>query len=103
MIKIPVDMEVSLIPGIIVLDGHPAPLPEKGHTPSFRSMCIVATRLPISATAEHLLYQHVWSGTLVPREHYGGAVYTAGMQTAAQWKWHSVKHFNVCNVFKTPV
>jgi len=65
-------------PGNSVLDGHPAPLPEKGHTPSSRSMCIVATRLPISATAKHLLYQHVWSGTLVPRERYGGAVYTPG-------------------------
>jgi len=45
-IKIPLDMEVSLGPGHIVLDGKPAPPPKKrGHSPNFRPMSIVAKRL----------------------------------------------------------
>jgi len=51
--------EVGLGPGHTVLDGDPAPLPEKGTTPNFRSMSIVAKRLPISATAEHLFNNNV--------------------------------------------
>jgi len=54
-IKMPVGTEVDLDPGHIVLDKDSAP-PERGTAaPSFRPMCIVAKRSPISATAEHLL------------------------------------------------
>jgi len=54
-INMPLDMEVGLCPGDIVLDGDPAP-PTGAQPPSnFRPMSIVAKRLPISATAEHLL------------------------------------------------
>jgi len=53
-IKMPLGTEVGLGPGQIVLDGDPAP-PERGtESPSFRPMSIVAKRLSISATAEHL-------------------------------------------------
>ena len=52
-IKIPLGREVDLGPGNIVLDGDPAP-PQRGTAPNFRPMSIVAKRLPISATAEHL-------------------------------------------------
>jgi len=40
-------MEVDLGPGHIVLDGDPAPLPKKGHSPlpNFRPMSIVAKRM----------------------------------------------------------
>jgi len=40
----PLGMEIGLGPGHIVLDGDPAPLPEKGHSPNFRPMSIVAKR-----------------------------------------------------------
>ena len=55
-IKMPLGMEVGLGPGLIVLDGNPAPVPKRrGHNPpSFRPMSIVAKRSPISATAEHV-------------------------------------------------
>ena len=47
--------DVGLSPGQIVLDGDPAPPPQKnGHSPHFRPMSSVAKRSPISATAEHL-------------------------------------------------
>ena len=53
-IKMPVGTEVGLGPGDIVLDGDPAP-PKKGHSlPNFRPVSVVAKRLPISDTAEHL-------------------------------------------------
>jgi len=45
--------QVGLGPSHIVLDGDPASL-EKGHSPQFRPMSIVAKRTPISAAAEHL-------------------------------------------------
>jgi len=50
-------MEVGLGPGDIVLDGDPAPPPNKGaqQLPSFWPMYIVVKRSPISAAAEHLL------------------------------------------------
>jgi len=53
----PLGTQVRLGPGHIVrlLDGDPAPLPEKGHTANFRPMFVVAKWSPISATAEHLL------------------------------------------------
>ena len=53
----PLDMEVGLGPGDIVLDGDPAPPTERDTAPlaTFRPMSIVAKRSPISATAEHLL------------------------------------------------
>jgi len=52
--KAPLGTEVDLGPGHIVLDGVPA-FREMGTVafpPSFRPMSIVATRSPISATAE---------------------------------------------------
>jgi len=56
-IKMKLGVEVGLSPGHIVLDGVPAPPPQKRcNSPlNFRPMSIVAKRLPISATAEHLL------------------------------------------------
>ena len=54
-IKMPLGTKVGLSPGHIVLDGDPAPPARKGaQPPNFRSMSIVAKRLPISSTAEHL-------------------------------------------------
>jgi len=54
-IKMPLGTEVGLGPGHIVLDGDPAPPPEKGAQPhNFRSMSVVAERSVILATAEHL-------------------------------------------------
>jgi len=52
-IKMPLDTEVGLGSGDIVLDGDPAPPTEKGTVarPHFRPMSIVAKRSPISATA----------------------------------------------------
>jgi len=46
-IKMPLDAEVGLGPGDIVLDGDPAPLPKKGGTASsnLRPMCFVAKQL----------------------------------------------------------
>jgi len=56
-IKMPLGTKVGLGPGHIVLHGDPAPSPQKGGTapPNFRPMSIVAKRLPVSATVEHLL------------------------------------------------
>ena len=53
----PLDTEVGLGPGDIVLDGDPAPPRKEAHQPrrTFRLMSIVAKRSPISATAELLL------------------------------------------------
>ena len=36
-IKMKLGTEVVLEPGYIVLDGHPAPLPQKGHSPQIFS------------------------------------------------------------------
>jgi len=47
-------MEVGLGLRQIVLNGDPAPLPQRGTAPNFRSVSIVAKWSPISATAEHL-------------------------------------------------
>ena len=45
-IKVPLDMEVGLIPGDFVLDEDPAPSPQKGaEPPNSRPMFIVAKRL----------------------------------------------------------
>jgi len=38
-------MEVDLSPGDFVLDGDPAPSPQRGRAPNFRPMSIVAKRL----------------------------------------------------------
>jgi len=46
----PLGTEVSLGPDDIMLDGAQLPL-QKAHAPNFRSMSIVAKRLPISGTA----------------------------------------------------
>jgi len=65
-VKMKRGMELGIGPGHIVLDGDPAPLPNRGgeldlwdvvSAPDsrFRPMSIVAKRLPISANAEHLL------------------------------------------------
>jgi len=35
-IKMPLGREIGLSPGDIVLDGDPAPLPQKGRSPNFR-------------------------------------------------------------------
>jgi len=50
-------MQVDLVPGHIVLDKDQVPPPERGTAAPlcFRPTSIVAKRLPISATAEHLL------------------------------------------------
>ena len=58
-IKTPFGTKVGHGPGHIVLDRNPAPPPPKGHTPDFQSVCIVAERLPISATAKHSLHYFV--------------------------------------------
>jgi len=45
-LQMPLDMEVGLGPGHIVLYGDPAPLPRKGaQPPNFRPMSVVAKRL----------------------------------------------------------
>jgi len=49
-IKTPFGTEVDLGPGHIVLDGDPAP----PRPPSFRPICLLWPRSPISATAELL-------------------------------------------------
>jgi len=56
----PLDKELGLGPGHIVLDGDPVGTqrPRQRPLPTFRLMSIVAKRSPISATAE-LLYLHV--------------------------------------------
>ena len=53
--KMPLDTEVGLGPGHIVLHENPASPQRKGHsTPTLRLMSIVAKRSPISASAEFL-------------------------------------------------
>jgi len=44
-IKMPLGTEVCLGPGYVVLDGDPASPTKRG---TFRSMCVVAKRSPIS-------------------------------------------------------
>jgi len=53
-IKMPLGREVGLSPGHVLDGDPPLPLP-RGHSPNFWPMSIVAKRLPISTTAEHLL------------------------------------------------
>jgi len=62
-IKMPLDTEVGLGPGDIVLDGDPAPTTERGTAAPFYPMSIMAKRLPISDTAELL---HLYCGIPVP-------------------------------------
>jgi len=51
-IKVPLGTEVGLDPSDIVLDGDPAPPPQKGdRAPNFRSMSIVAKQLHASVGA----------------------------------------------------
>ena len=66
-IKMPHGMEVGLDPSDILLDGDPAPPPQKVDTaPNFSPMSIVAKRSPISATAQHLYSVSVkWGNTLM--------------------------------------
>jgi len=47
-IKMKLDVEVGLSPGHIVLDGDPAPPPQRGTAPNFRPMFVVVKRSPIS-------------------------------------------------------
>jgi len=49
----PLDKEIGLGPGHIVLDGDPAPTAAPSH---FQPMPIVAKRSPVSAAAELLYY-----------------------------------------------
>jgi len=51
--------EVGLGPGHIVLDEDPAPLPQRDTAPNFRPLSIVAKRLLILATDEHLFYDNM--------------------------------------------
>ena len=51
----PFDMEVGFGPGHIVLDGAPAPLPQKGADPNFLPIFIVAKRLDASRC--HLVWR----------------------------------------------
>jgi len=44
-IKMPLGREIGLSPSDIASDGDPASLPQKGRSPSFRPMSIVAKRL----------------------------------------------------------
>ena len=44
-IKMPLGREIGLSPSDIVLDGDPAPLRQKGRSPNFRPLSIVAKRL----------------------------------------------------------
>ena len=53
-IKMQLGRKVGLSHGHIVLDGDPPSLTQRCTTPNFRPMSIVATRSPITATAEHL-------------------------------------------------
>jgi len=55
-IKVALGMEVGLVPGHIVLDGDPAPLPQKGiETPQFATHFIVAKLLDASRC--HLVWR----------------------------------------------
>ena len=54
-IKMPLDTEVGLGPGDIVLDGAQLSPPKKGHAPNFWPVCIVAKQSPNLAIAELLL------------------------------------------------
>jgi len=51
----PLGTEVGFGPGDIVLDGDPALPLKRGTSPTFGPISIVAKRLPISSTVEHLL------------------------------------------------
>jgi len=61
-IKMPLGMQVDLSSGHIVLDGDPASPKGAQQPPLFSAMSIVAKQLPISATAEHLLFvvMYMW-------------------------------------------
>jgi len=52
-------LEVGLGPGHIVLDGDPAPFPQRGTAPNFRPMSVVAKRLDGSRC--HLAGGRPWS------------------------------------------
>jgi len=56
-IKMPLGAKVGLDPGRIVTWGPSSYLPKGAQHPNFRPTSIVAKRPPISATAEHLLFQ----------------------------------------------
>ena len=53
-IKMKLGMQVGLVPGHIVLDGDPVPLPQRRIAPNFRPMPVVVKQSPISGTAELL-------------------------------------------------
>jgi len=52
----PLGREVGLSPSDIVLDGDPAPPPQKGADPPIIGPCLLWPQSPISATAELLLF-----------------------------------------------
>ena len=55
-IKMPLGMEVGLSPGDFMLDGDPAPLPEKGtEPPNLRPIYIVVKQLDASTC--HLVWR----------------------------------------------
>jgi len=58
-IKMNLGMEVGLGPGHTVLDGDPAPSSKKAQPFNFWPLSIVAKRRPVSATAEHIIFESV--------------------------------------------
>ena len=52
-IKVKLGLQVGLSPGHIVLDGDPAPLPQRGTAPNFRPISVVAKWL--DASRRHLV------------------------------------------------
>jgi len=64
--KMPLGMEVGLIPGDFILDGDPAPLPKKGaEPPIFRPMLIVVKRLDGSRWPRRLCVR--WGPSPLPK------------------------------------
>jgi len=60
-IKMKLGMEVGLVPGHIVLDGNPAPLPKGYSLPNFRSVSVVAKRLDGSRCRQRCIVSRPWS------------------------------------------
>jgi len=77
MVKRALSMEVGLSPGHIVLDGDPAPLPKKGHSPQFSAHFYCGetagcTKMPLGM-AVHLSPGHIMlDGDPAPVPQKGG-------------------------------